>query len=432
MDNIFIKLEEKEYGPVTLDEFKTLAREGSVSRDDLVWSEDLDDWMSAAQVDALKRYFPTNGKNGGHQCKLYAVASGKGGVGKTILTSSIGVALSSMGSDVILVDGDFGGANLHTCMGILEPEYTFFDFYSMQKDNLSQIVLDTPIENLRLISGACGTLGLANPKYFQKQRLIRELKRLSADAVFLDLGAGSAYNTIDFFLLADEKILVVTPEPTSIYEAFGFLKVCLMRQLNRVLKSFPEARAFVSSDEINKPGKAQLTIADLLQQVKKINENAFNVFKKVLDNFSPKLILNMVKDDDDLKEGRAIQAAAMELLSVHIEYLGYISYDHEVKAAVKNVKPFLLNNPKSQASKDLSALIRVNLLGKKGVKEILEKHRWRKQVENYAKEFPERADFLQDAPICSMNCFYWGDCEYEDGGKPCRVRHLEPILKEVN
>jgi len=345
MENIFIKVDEKEYGPVTLDEFKTLVREGSVSRDDLVLCENSDDWMSAAQVEGLKRLFPTTGKNGGHQCKLYAVASGKGGVGKTVLTSSIGVALSSMGSDIIMVDGDFGGANLHTCMGILEPEYTFFDFYSLQKDNLSQIVLDTPIENLRIISGACGTLGLANQKYFQKQRLIRELKRLPADAVFLDLGAGSSYNTIDFFLLADEKILVVTPEPTSIYEAFGFLKVCLMRELNRTLKNFPEALEIFTSEEFNKPGKTQLTICDILAEVKIINEQAYNVFTKVLDDFSPKLILNMVKDKEDLKEGKAIQAAAMELLSIHIEYLGYVSYDPEVRAAVKNVKPFLLNNP---------------------------------------------------------------------------------------
>ena len=86
MENIFIKVEEKEYGPVTLDEFKTLAREGSVSRDDLVWNENLDDWMSADQVDELKRFFPTNSKKGAHKCKLYAVASGKGGVGKTVLT----------------------------------------------------------------------------------------------------------------------------------------------------------------------------------------------------------------------------------------------------------------------------------------------------------------------------------------------------------
>ncbi|MFQ5675616.1 MAG: hypothetical protein ACE5G1_06950, partial [bacterium] len=96
----------------------------------------------------------------------------------------------------------------------------------------------------------------------------------------------------------------------------------------------------------------------------------------------------------------------------------------------KSVRPFLLNNPKSKASKDLAALVRVNLLGKKGVKEILERHRWRKHVATFSKELPAR-DFLQDAPICSMKCFYWGDCEYQDGGNPCRVRHLEPILKEV-
>ena len=87
-------------------------------------------------------------------------------------------------------------------------------------------------------------------------------------------------------------------------------------------------------------------MADVLEQVKEISEEGFNVFKRVLDNFSPKLILNMVRDEDDLKEGKAIQAAALELLSVHIEYLGYISFDNEVNAAVKNVKPFLLNNPR--------------------------------------------------------------------------------------
>lgn len=431
MENIFIKLEEKEYGPVTIDEFKSLVKEGSVSREDLIWSENLDEWVAADQVDDLKKLFiPTNGKRGSHKNTLFAIASGKGGVGKTVLTSSIGVALASMGSDIILVDGDFGGANLHTCMGILEPEYTFFDFYTLQKESLHEILLDTPVENLRIVSGACGTLGLANPKYFQKQRLIRELKKLPADKVFLDLGAGSSYNTIDFFMLADEKILVVSPEPTSVYEAFGFLKVCLIRELNRKLRNFPKALEILADVEINKPGKSQLTIGDILQKVKKINKTAFELFRETLANFNPKLILNQVKEPDELKEGKAIQAAAIELLSIHVEYLGYISYDQEVIKAVKNVKPFLLHNPKSQASKDLSALIRVNLLGKKGVKEIIERHRWRKHVENYSREFPER-NFLQDAPICSMNCFYWGDCEYQDGGRPCRVRHLEPMLRET-
>jgi flagellar biosynthesis protein FlhG len=314
-------------------------------------------------------------------------------------------------------------------MGILEPEYTFFDFYSLQKDSLNEIVLPTPVERLRMISGACGTLGIANPKYFQKQRFVRELKKLHADSIILDLGAGSGYNTIDFFLLADEKIIVMTPEPTSVYEVFGFIKVCLIRELNRKLEGFPAALEILAKDEINKPNKIKLTIGDLLKEIEKKNKEAHEIFKATLDEFRPKLVLNMVKDSDDVKEGKAIQAAVLELLCIHLDFLGYISYDQSVKEAVRSMTPFILHAPGSQAGQDLSALIRVNLLGKRGFKEILERRRWRKHVESFGKEYPAK-DLLNNAPICSVNCFYWGDCEYQDGGGPCRVRHLEPVLAE--
>jgi flagellar biosynthesis protein FlhG len=332
-----------------------------------------------------------------------------------------------MGTDVILVDGDFGGANLHTALGLLEPEYTFFDFYTLQKENLNDIVLDTPVDNLRFISGACGTLGLANPKYFQKQRFMRELRKLDADHVILDLGAGSTYDVIDFFLLADEKIIVVTPEPTSIHEAFGFLKVCLLRELNRELKEHMHALNILNDERINKPGKTNLTVIDLLRKVHSVDAAAGEKMRKVLESFSPKLILNMVKDADEATEGMALKAAALELLGIHVDFLGFVSYDHAVKEAVKNMKPFLLYRPKCQAAQDLSALLRVSLMGKKGLKEILERRKWRKHVETFGKQYPTR-DLAADAPICSMKCFYWGDCEYQSGGEPCRVRHLEPIL----
>ncbi len=428
MDSFFIKVAEKELGPISFVELKDLVKRGDFTKDDLVWNEDTDNWDAAQNIAALKNFF-SNGSNGNYQNKLYAFAGGKGGVGKTVMTASIGVALASMGSEVIMVDGDLGGPDLHTCMGNLEPKYTFFDFYTLQKDSLSEIVLDTPVENLRMISGSCGTLGLANPKYFQKQRLIRELKNLQADYILLDLGAGSDYNVIDFFLLADEKILIVTPEPTSLYEAFGFIKVCLMRELHRQLKEHPDALEILAKESVNRPGKIQLTFADMLNEVQKVNSQAFTIFNTILDTFRPKLILNMVKEKDDIKEGIAIQAAAMELLSLNVSYLGYISYDPTVGEAVKEFKPFLLHNPKSRASQDLSALIRVNLLGKKGFKEIIDRQSWRKQVNHNAKEYPDQ-DALKYSPICSVNCFYWGDCEYQDGGNPCRVRHLEPALRE--
>ncbi|RMF61456.1 MAG: DUF4339 domain-containing protein [Calditrichaeota bacterium] len=430
MDGLFLKVNETEFGPVTPEEIKDLVKEGSFSPDDLVWSEELDDWVAAGELEKLRPLFESgNGKHNRPPGKVIAIASGKGGVGKTVLTTSIGVGLASMGHEVVMVDADLGGPDLHTCMGMLEPELTFFDFYSLQKDSLNEIVLDTPVENLRLISGACGTLGLANLKYFQKRRLIRELKKVHADAILLDLGAGSAFDVIDFFMLADEKLLVMTPEPTSIYEAFGFIKICLMRELNRALKAYPEALEILAREEVNRPGKARTAIRDILRQIEDLNQEAAASFRDVLDSFSPRLVLNMVKQPEEVKEGQALQAAAMELLSVYVQYLGYISYDPNVTEAIKSLKPFLLHAPKSRAAQDLAALIRVNLLGKKGVREILERRRWRKQMENTSRDYPEH-DGLDEAPICSINCFYWDDCEYQDGGKPCRVRHLEPVLRE--
>jgi len=431
MEHFFIRVDEKEFGPFSLDELKKLVQEGSFEPHDLVWQEELEEWIPAQRVEALHVLFePQNGQAVSYRKQLLAFASGKGGVGKTVLSASVGVALASMGSEVILVDGDLGGPDLHTCMGILEPEHTFFDFYSLQKESLSAITLETPVENLKLISGACGTLGLANPKYFQKRRFMKELKKLEADYIILDLGAGSSYNVVDFFLLADETFLVVTPEPTSVYEAFGFIKVCLMRALSRALKEYPAALEIISQVEANRPGKVHLTVADLLDQVQQTDAEAGQIFSQILDSFQPRLILNMVKNKDDIKEGIAIQAAAMELLSVNVSYLGYISYDPSVSESVKGLKPFLLQNPKSQASQDLSALIRVNLLGKRGLKEIMEKRRWQKQLSQKAETYPD-LDLLKHAPICSVNCFYWGDCEFQDGGKPCPVRHLEPVLRET-
>ncbi len=429
MDSFFIKVDDKEFGPVALPELRRLIREGSFAEEDTVWSEELNEWVEAQYASELQGLFrEVQGQHGSHPT-IFAIAGGKGGVGKTILSGSLGIGLASAGQFVTLVDADFGGANLHTCLGILEPESTFFDFYTLKVDCLEDILLPTPVENLNLISGACGTLGIANQKYFQKQRLLRELKKLRADSIILDLGAGSNYNILDFFLLADEKIIVMTPEPTSVHEAFGFIKVSLLRELGRRLKNFPDALAVLRRSDFNRPGKVASPVSDMLAEVKTQNEQAHAIFVETLSNFRPKLILNMVRERQELKESLAIQAAARELLSIEVERLGYISYDPNVVEAVKQMRPFLLHAPKSKASRDLSTLLRVNWLGKKGLKEIVERRQWRKSLQDSGAEYPQ-SKVLDDSQICSVHCFYWGDCEFEEGGHPCRVRHLEPVIRE--
>lgn len=430
MAGLLIKVNKNKIGPVSLKKLKKLIKQGVFSPQDLVWNDKKSEWVSAEKITELRRIFRlVNRKNGKFETKIYALASGKGGVGKTVLTASIGVGLATMGSKVIVVDGDFAGANLHTCMGILEPEFNFFDFYSSRRTSLNDIAVSTPVQNLRLISGGGGTLGLSNPKYYQKQRLIRSLKKLRANHIIMDLGAGSSFNVVDFFLLADEQLLVASTERTALHEAFAFIKTCLFRALNKALVGYPEVLEIINREGINGPGRIQLTIPDILYQVENIDLEAASIFKSVLESFRPKLILNKVKNQEEIKEGMAIQIAAAELLSIDVDYLGYISFDPTVLQAVRRFKPFILYDPKCKASLDMTALIRVKFLGKKGVLELLKRPRLKRHFENYSKKYPH-VDLLKNAPICSDACFYWGNCDYQDEERPCRVRHLETVLKE--
>ena len=157
MSDLFVRLADRQSRSYSLTELRKLVVNGEFSKNDLVFSEDSQEWVKAASVFELEQVFQPVEKSK-FKRTVYAVGGGKGGVGKTVLTASLGIGLASLGHQVVIVDADLGGANLHTCMGILEPEFTFYHFYTLQKDTLADILLDTPVENLKLISGACGTL----------------------------------------------------------------------------------------------------------------------------------------------------------------------------------------------------------------------------------------------------------------------------------
>jgi flagellar biosynthesis protein FlhG len=428
MNSLFVRVDDKQYGPFSRHELKGLAKKGKFTPGDWVWHDEDSEWVHAEQLNELKSLFSDESVFDTTQSTVIAVGGGKGGVGKTVVSASIGVALASLDYKVVMVDADLGGANLHTVMGILEPEYTFFDFYTLNRESLNDIILETNVQNLGLISGACGTLGLANPKYSQKLRFIKQLRTVDADFLILDLGAGSSYNIIDFFLAADEGIVVTNPDPMAIQEAFNFIKVCLLRKLKRAFHGNKAVTALLDREEITRPGRMQMTMAEVLAKVNEIDQRTGDFFEQVLESYRPKLILNMSTNSNDVKEGVAIQTAAAEILSIDVNYLGYISSDPNVREAVRALKPFLLQDPKSPASQDLAKLINVKMLGKSMFKSMWEKRKLQKRLREEKKLYPDL--HLNDkAPTCSIKCFYWGDCEYQNGGHPCTVRHLEPIFK---
>ncbi|HEX9974331.1 MAG TPA: P-loop NTPase, partial [bacterium] len=152
-NSLKVRVAEKQYGPVTKSELRAMVRKGKFSLNDYVWDEEESVWVQAEQLEELRKLVSVD-KIEETKRKVIAVGSGKGGVGKTVLTASLGVGLAALGKEVILVDADFGGANLHICMGLLEPKYTFLDYYTMERETLQDITVDSPIENLKLISGA--------------------------------------------------------------------------------------------------------------------------------------------------------------------------------------------------------------------------------------------------------------------------------------
>jgi len=425
--NLLVRVNEKQYGPLTSTELRTLVRKGKFSLNDYIWLEEEEAWVKAEQLEQVRKLFEVDTLE---ECekKVMAVASGKGGVGKTVLTVSLGVGLAALGKEVILIDADFGGANLHTCMGFLEPKYTFLDYYTLQRETLEDIILDSPIENLKLISGACGTLGMANPKYSQKQKLIRDLRNLNADYIIMDLAAGTSYNVIDFFLAVDDGIVVTTPEPTAIQEAFEFIKLCLTRKLQQTFKNDPEILALLEIEVYNNLTQLTAPIADLLEKAHQTSSEIAQRVEDELDSFRPRLILNMVMEPDEIKEGMSIKTAAAELLSIDIDYTGYIEYDENMRQSVKELRPFILHNSGSPASRSIAKIVTLKLLKKKRIESFLKNWQMRRKMHSQSGEYPSPTENESDM-ICSVKCFYWDDCEFQNGGMPCRVRHLEPIFK---
>ncbi|MCY4524049.1 MAG: P-loop NTPase, partial [Halobacteriovoraceae bacterium] len=129
--------------------------------------------------------------------KIWAIGGGKGGVGKSLVTANLSISLALMGYRVVAVDFDLGGANLHTCLGIPIPEQTLSDYINKKVKCFDDLLTGTPIQNLKIISGAQDDMGMANLKTTQKNKILAQLREIDTDFLLLDLGAGTSFNTLD-------------------------------------------------------------------------------------------------------------------------------------------------------------------------------------------------------------------------------------------
>lgn len=282
--------------------------------------------------------------------KLWAIGGGKGGVGKSIVTLMIGVSLAKLGNKVILVDADLGGSNLHTLVGIRYPQYTLADFISKKVETIDEVMINTPVNNLKIICGADDILGMANPKYTQKTKLLNHLKRLEADFILLDLGAGTSFTTVDFFLYAPNKVVVLTPQITSIQNAYGFIKASLFRYLNDVFSKEEPALELIRRAGAPAEGESIDSIAKLFDAFKSLSEYHQEKLLNSINELKIKIIINMLKDSKERNVSNIVKSVAKNYLGINIEDLGAVQFDNILSSSINNMGDFLSNRRDSLAS----------------------------------------------------------------------------------
>jgi len=235
--------------------------------------------------------------------RIITVTSGKGGVGKSSITVNLAIALSRIGKRVVILDADFGLANVEVMLGI-RPLYNLADLMFRGK-NLSDIITRGP-ENIGFISGGSGIQELTNLTKEQIAYLVSKLEELDkiADIIIIDTGAGITDTVLEFVTASSEVLLVTTPEPTSITDAYALLKT-----LNR--------KANFSSD-----------------------------------NTTIRIIVNRITKDDNGEEiYKKLSLVSAKFLKLKPEYLGYLPMDVSVSKAVMKQLPVICAFPDSDFSR---------------------------------------------------------------------------------
>ncbi|HPT75247.1 MAG TPA: MinD/ParA family protein [Defluviitaleaceae bacterium] len=231
--------------------------------------------------------------------RVITITSGKGGVGKSNFTANLAIQLQRTDRKVVIIDADLGLANIEVIFGIV-PQFNLTDVIYGRK-SIAEIMTPGPL-GINFISGGSGIQDLIHLNSQQLSNFISNLSLLDeyADIILIDTGAGLTDSVINFFKAADEIILVTTPEPTSVTDAYSLIKVLCKNNL--------------------------------------------------IPNI--KLLVNRVEDDEEGKEiFNKLYRVSKKFLNIEINELGYLPYDKNLIKSVKLQEPVCISFPNSEISR---------------------------------------------------------------------------------
>lgn len=278
---------------------------------------------------------------------IVPIASGKGGVGKSLFTANLGIALGRAGKRVVLIDLDLGGSNLHLILGVRRYEFSIGHFLANSKMKLAQLITETEFANVGFIAGDAEVPGLANITVAQKNRIIRQIKNLNADYVLLDLGAGSHSNTIEFFLASSQGIMITNPTPTALVNAYLFIKSSIFHLLNKSVRKDSPGERYLKTVQKNADSMQRIYIMDILKQLMDADPESYEIFRESSQRFMPRLVLNMIEDPKDADKVQKLRRSVQQYLGMDMEHLGVMYRDDLQDIALSSRMPIVVYKPKS-------------------------------------------------------------------------------------
>lgn len=288
-----------------------------------------------------------------------AVGGGKGGVGKSFVASSLALALARgggiRGRRVVAVDLDIGGSNLNLFFGEPGPRAEIGDFLEGRAPDLSAVTQPTRLANLRYVAGGFDLASAPDPLRQRKLELVGALVGLDADVVVLDLPAGSAPATLDFFFLGDHKIVVTSPDTAAFHDAYGFLKGYLLRRLLTEFRDREDVLSRTLEFYRGTGTEPDRTVTALVRTLRAEFPEAWPEIAGILQDDAPRLLLNRVRRRRERDWLDRFRLVVRKNLSLACPALGVVPEDRRVAAALRDGRPFLLEHPRHPISRRFDA-----------------------------------------------------------------------------
>lgn len=281
--------------------------------------------------------------------QVIPIASGKGGVGKSLLSANLAIALGKADKKVILTDLDLGASNLHLVIGQSSPKRGVGTFLTGES-KFEDIIMPTDYKNVSFIAGDSEVPGMSSVKASQKNALVKKLLSTECDYLILDLGAGTHLTILDLFLLSPRGIIVSAPTVTATLNAYLFLKNAVFRLMSASFKKGSKAAKYLDKLKSDTASLQRLYIPKLIEAIQNEDSESAQRFSQRMKMFHPRLVMNMIVEPKDAEKALKIRRSCMQYLGLDIESLGVIYRDALQDKALSSRLPIVSYKPNAVIS----------------------------------------------------------------------------------